>query len=133
MSTEAEDDWRYWKAAISCLPTQETRDAAWEFFVRHQMPCRRRSNPSCARESSVSTISNGATIRTGNGTSEPSPVTGGSFSVRSTIAPLETMHGQRRPVQPEAEDAHPDHHVGFRIAATWKTVAQAASFFYKKL
>ena len=35
MSTEAEDDWRYWKAAISCLPTQETRDAAWEFFVRH--------------------------------------------------------------------------------------------------
>ena len=31
----AEDDWRYWKAAISCLPTQETRDAAWEFFVRH--------------------------------------------------------------------------------------------------
>ena len=35
MSTETEDDWRYWKAAISCLPTQETRDAAWEFFVRH--------------------------------------------------------------------------------------------------
>ena len=35
MSTEEEDDWRYWKAAISCLPTQETRDAAWEFFVRH--------------------------------------------------------------------------------------------------
>ena len=35
MSTEAEDDWRYWKAAISCLPTQETRDAAWEFFIRH--------------------------------------------------------------------------------------------------
>jgi hypothetical protein len=35
MSTETEDDWRYWKAAISCLPTPETRDAAWEFFVRH--------------------------------------------------------------------------------------------------
>jgi hypothetical protein len=35
VSTETEDDWRYWKAAISCLPTQETRDAAWEFFVRH--------------------------------------------------------------------------------------------------
>jgi hypothetical protein len=35
VSTDAEDDWRYWKAAISCLPTQETRDAAWEFFVRH--------------------------------------------------------------------------------------------------
>ena len=32
---EADEDWRYWKAAISCLPTQETRDAAWEFFVRH--------------------------------------------------------------------------------------------------
>jgi hypothetical protein len=35
VSMEVEDDWRYWKAAISCLPTQETRDAAWEFFVRH--------------------------------------------------------------------------------------------------
>lgn len=35
MSTEAEDDWHYWKAAISCLPTPETRDAAWEFFIRH--------------------------------------------------------------------------------------------------
>jgi hypothetical protein len=35
MSTETEDDWRYWKAAISCLPTPETRDAAWEFFIRH--------------------------------------------------------------------------------------------------
>jgi hypothetical protein len=35
MSTETEDNWRYWKAAISCLPTPETRDAAWEFFVRH--------------------------------------------------------------------------------------------------
>jgi hypothetical protein len=35
VSTETEDDWRYWKAAISCLPTQETRDAAWEFFVRY--------------------------------------------------------------------------------------------------
>jgi hypothetical protein len=35
LSTEVDDDWRYWKAAISCLPTQETRDAAWEFFVRH--------------------------------------------------------------------------------------------------
>ena len=35
MNTEAEEDWRYWKAAISCLPTPETRDAAWEFFVRH--------------------------------------------------------------------------------------------------
>jgi hypothetical protein len=35
VSTEAEEDWRYWKAAISCLPTPETRDAAWEFFVRH--------------------------------------------------------------------------------------------------
>ena len=35
MSEEAEEDWRYWKAAISRLPTQEMRDAAWEFFVRH--------------------------------------------------------------------------------------------------
>jgi hypothetical protein len=35
VSTEEEDDWRYWKAAVSCLPTQETRDVAWEFFVRH--------------------------------------------------------------------------------------------------
>jgi hypothetical protein len=35
VSTEEEDDWRYWKAAISHLPTQDTRDAAWEFFVRH--------------------------------------------------------------------------------------------------
>ena len=35
MSTEGEENWRYWKAAISCLPTQETRDAAWEFFFRH--------------------------------------------------------------------------------------------------
>jgi hypothetical protein len=35
VSTEPEEDWRYWKAAISRLPTQETRDAAWEFFVRH--------------------------------------------------------------------------------------------------
>ena len=35
MNTEAEEDWCYWKAAISCLPTPETRDAAWEFFVRH--------------------------------------------------------------------------------------------------
>ena len=35
MNAEAEDDWPYWKAAISCLPTQEMRDAAWEFFVRH--------------------------------------------------------------------------------------------------
>ena len=35
MNKEAEEDWRYWKAAISRLPTQETRDAAWEFFVRH--------------------------------------------------------------------------------------------------
>jgi hypothetical protein len=35
VSTEAEDDWHYWKAAISCLPTQETRDAAWKFFIRH--------------------------------------------------------------------------------------------------
>jgi hypothetical protein len=35
VSTEGEDDWRYWKAAISRLPSQETRDAAWEFFVRH--------------------------------------------------------------------------------------------------
>jgi hypothetical protein len=30
-----EEDWPYWKAAISCLPSQEMRDAAWEFFVRH--------------------------------------------------------------------------------------------------
>ena len=30
-----QDEWPYWKAAISCLPTQEMRDAAWEFFVRH--------------------------------------------------------------------------------------------------
>ena len=30
-----EDEWPYWKAAISCLPTREMRDAAWEFFVRH--------------------------------------------------------------------------------------------------
>ena len=35
MNPEPEEDWRYWKAAISCLPTPETRDAAWEFFVRH--------------------------------------------------------------------------------------------------
>ena len=35
MSTEEEDDWRYWKAAISRLPSQQARDAAWEFFVRH--------------------------------------------------------------------------------------------------
>ena len=35
MNEEAEEDWRYWKAAISRLPTQEMRDAAWEFFVRH--------------------------------------------------------------------------------------------------
>jgi hypothetical protein len=35
VSTEAEDDWHYWKAAISCLPKPETRDAAWEFFARH--------------------------------------------------------------------------------------------------
>jgi hypothetical protein len=35
VSTEEEDDWRYWKAAVSCWPTQETRDVAWEFFVRH--------------------------------------------------------------------------------------------------
>jgi len=35
VSTEAEEDWRYWKAAISYLPTPEARDAAWEFFVRH--------------------------------------------------------------------------------------------------
>ena len=35
MNEEAEGDWRYWKAAISRLPTQEKRDAAWEYFVRH--------------------------------------------------------------------------------------------------
>ena len=35
MNEEAEENWRYWKAAISRLPTQEMRDAAWEFFVRH--------------------------------------------------------------------------------------------------
>ena len=35
MNEEAEEDRRYWKAAISRLPTQEMRDAAWEFFVRH--------------------------------------------------------------------------------------------------
>jgi hypothetical protein len=35
VNAEAEKDLRYWKAAISCLPTPETRDAAWEFFVRH--------------------------------------------------------------------------------------------------
>jgi hypothetical protein len=35
VTTETENDWRYWKVAISCLPTPETRDAAWEFFVRH--------------------------------------------------------------------------------------------------
>jgi hypothetical protein len=35
VNEEAEEDWRYWKAAISRLPTQEMRDAAWEFFVRH--------------------------------------------------------------------------------------------------
>ena len=39
----------------------------------------------------------------------------------------EAMHGSE--VQPEADDAHPDHHVGFQIAATWKTVTQVASFF----
>jgi hypothetical protein len=27
VKAEGEDDWRYWKAAISCLPTEETRDA----------------------------------------------------------------------------------------------------------
>jgi hypothetical protein len=35
VNEEAEEDRRYWKAAISRLPTQETGDAAWEFFVRH--------------------------------------------------------------------------------------------------
>ncbi|MGB7836791.1 MAG: hypothetical protein WBL40_01635, partial [Terrimicrobiaceae bacterium] len=35
MNEEAEENWRYWKAAISRLPTQEMREAAWEFFVRH--------------------------------------------------------------------------------------------------
>jgi hypothetical protein len=35
VSTDTEEDWRYWKAAISCLPTPETLNAAWEFFVRH--------------------------------------------------------------------------------------------------
>jgi hypothetical protein len=35
VSCKVEDDWRYWKAAVSCLPTPETRDAAWEFFARH--------------------------------------------------------------------------------------------------
>ncbi|HEY5705877.1 MAG TPA: hypothetical protein VIS96_09920 [Terrimicrobiaceae bacterium] len=35
MSEETQEDWPYWKAAISCLPSQEMRDAAWEFFVRH--------------------------------------------------------------------------------------------------
>ena len=35
MNEEAEENCRYWKAAISHLPTQEMRDAAWEFFVRH--------------------------------------------------------------------------------------------------
>ncbi|MGB8466763.1 MAG: hypothetical protein WCE49_17585, partial [Terrimicrobiaceae bacterium] len=35
MNEEAEENWRYWKAAISRLPNQEMRDAAWEFFVRH--------------------------------------------------------------------------------------------------
>lgn len=28
-------EYRYWKPAISQLPNQEMRDAAWEFFVRH--------------------------------------------------------------------------------------------------
>ena len=37
--------------------------------------------------------------------------------------------GSEDPSNREAEDAHPDHHVGFRIAATWKTVTRAASFF----
>ncbi len=32
MSAES-DDHRYWKAAISHLPTAQQRDAAWEFFV----------------------------------------------------------------------------------------------------
>ena len=35
MSEETQEDWPYWKAAISCLPSQQMRDAAWEFFVRH--------------------------------------------------------------------------------------------------
>jgi hypothetical protein len=35
VSEETQEDWPYWKAAISCLPSQEMRDAAWEFFVRH--------------------------------------------------------------------------------------------------
>ena len=29
------DEHRYWKAAISHLPTQQQRDAAWEFFVHY--------------------------------------------------------------------------------------------------
>ena len=33
--TQEHSEWPYWKAAISCLPSQEMRDAAWEFFVRH--------------------------------------------------------------------------------------------------
>lgn len=37
MSTDALelDEHRYWKAAISHLPTQQQRDAAWEFFVHY--------------------------------------------------------------------------------------------------
>ena len=35
MNEEEQSEWPYWKAAISCLPSQEMRDAAWEFFVRH--------------------------------------------------------------------------------------------------
>ena len=35
MNEEAEGDWRYWKVAISRLPSQEMRHAAWEYFVRH--------------------------------------------------------------------------------------------------
>jgi hypothetical protein len=35
VNEEAEEDWRYWKVAISRLPAQEMRDAAWEFLLRH--------------------------------------------------------------------------------------------------
>jgi hypothetical protein len=35
MNEQEQSEWPYWKAAISCLPSQEMRDAAWEFFVRH--------------------------------------------------------------------------------------------------
>ena len=49
-----QDEWPYWKAAISCLPSQEMRDAAWEFFMRHLA-----QNPKMADTFSVVMQANG--------------------------------------------------------------------------